>query len=258
MKCAARGLICRVRTRYSASDEKEKWKKNPPYEQLPGCCSQSLVWAGSSAQVPVQGKEWSQSRAPPGSLIPTASKKDFFHRVNGSAWQQEPGQSTALFCSGFREALSGGEETGKGHSPLPSSEASFRQTSKSRPPLPAALSVPGSSCRPEFYMHQSTRVGYWKDLPFPTSLPWKSSTAVAAKPGHTHISQAFRHPGAPPCWEFVGLLWIWHLWGSCWWETHLQEQFCKGDLICFQSADRFRELVIACEDWNHLFPDVCY
>lgn len=27
MKCAARGLICHVQTRYSASDEKEKWKK---------------------------------------------------------------------------------------------------------------------------------------------------------------------------------------------------------------------------------------
>lgn len=84
----------------------------------------------------------------------------FFLRVNGSTWQQEPGQSTALLHSGFREALSGGEETGEGHPPLLSSGDSFPQTSKSSMRLPAAPSVQGSSCRAEFYMHQSTRFGY--------------------------------------------------------------------------------------------------
>lgn len=34
--------------------------------------------SGSSAQAPARGKGWSQPRASPGSLVPTASEEDFF------------------------------------------------------------------------------------------------------------------------------------------------------------------------------------
>lgn len=201
-----------------------------------------------------------------GVWFPETAKR-FFHRLNGSTWQQEPGQSTALL------RLQGGSEQRGGDKEKASSishrgDSAFSGPPNPEPAMPTALSVQGTSGRAGFFMHQNAKFGYCSNLTCPVSLPWKPSKAVAAKPGPAHTSQGFWHCRSSPHWGFVGLLWIWHPWGSCWWETHLQEQSWKGNVllvqyafspICFQPAHRFREPVNCLQKpGTTSFPNVCY
>lgn len=77
MKCAARDLIGHVQAHYSASDEKQKWKKTHPLNYCLAATHRARSERGAMCKL-LQGKEWSQPGAPPGSLVPTASKEDFF------------------------------------------------------------------------------------------------------------------------------------------------------------------------------------